>query len=292
MSRTLGAIAGHIAGTAHKRCNMLRFDLADGTVLAITDHDRDLGFDLGDGEATYSAGTGILPSDLALSTGFEGSDLEVEGPIGDVVTRTAVLGGRYDDAVARLFQVNWANTSQGAIKLLKGRVVLAEVAGGKFKFTIQGEVTKFSQTVGRVITGFCDHDFGVGLCDRVPVTVAGTVSAVTDARSFTVSFSGSYANDYFNRGTVRDWTGALVGCRPVEIMDWTSGGVITLWTALPEPPQIGDTLTIRQGCYDVASNTSKTREACMAIGGDAVPFGGFPDVPGSDQVLRYPNPGG
>ena len=75
-----------------------------------------------------------------------------------------------------------------------------------------------------------------------------------------------------------------MGIRPVEINDWSSAGGVALWTSLPEPPAVGDTLTLTQGC-------GKTRADCMAFG-NIVNFRGFPDVPGSDQVLRYPNPAG
>lgn len=282
MSRTLTV---PVTGTGQTRCWMVRLDLVDGTTLAITDHDKDLAFNLGDGSANYSAGTGILPSDLALATGFDGSDIEVQGPIGDTVTRTAVLGGRYDDAVARLFQVNWADLSQGAIKLLKGRVVLAEVNGGRFKFTIQGEATRFSQTVGRTITAYCDADLGDARCGFALTADTETVSAVTDERSFTVSNGAARADDYFNKGTVTFTSGALAGTRPVEVFDWTTGGVVTLWTGLPEAPAVGDTVELRRGC-------DKTRATCRDTFDNVVNFRGFPDVPGSDQVLRYPNPGG
>jgi len=277
------ALTAHLAGTAHTRCTMLRLDLVDGTTLAITDHDRDLSFDLGDGAVTYSAGTGILPSDLALAVGFEGSDIEVEGPIASVVTRAAVLGGRYDDAEARLFQVNWTDPTE-ALKLLKGRVVLAEIMGGKFKFTIQGDVTRFAQTVGRVISAYCDADFGDARCGFTPATLAATVASVSDSRTFTVTFSGSYADDFWNRGTVAFTSGALLGCRPVEINDWAATGAVELWTDLPEPPAVGDTLTLTQGC-------GKTRTDCLAYN-NVINFRGFPDVPGSDQVLKWGVPGG
>jgi uncharacterized phage protein (TIGR02218 family) len=215
----------------------------------------------------------------------------VDGPIGDVVTHTAVIGGRYDDAVARLFQVNWNSLGSGAIKLLRGRVVLAEVNGGKFKFTIQGEVTRFSQNVGRVITAYCDADFGDARCMATPVAIVATVTAVTDERSFTVSHAGTYADDFFNRGVVLMLTGAMAGIRAVEIFDWSATGVITLWAPLPEPPQIGDTLTVRQGCYEPTTNSSKTRAACMSFD-NMLNFRGYTDVPGTDQVLKYPNPSG
>lgn len=284
--RTIAAgLATHLATDAHTRCAMLRLDLADGSILAFTDHDAALTFNLGDGDIDYLPDTGILPSDLALSTGFTADDMEVSGPIGDVVTRTAVIGGRFDDAIVRYFQVNWSDLTQGAAKLVKGRVVLAEVEAGKFKFTVHSEISKFSQTVGRTITAYCENDYGDGHCGKTPVTAAATVTAVTDERAFTVSFAGSHVDDFFNMGTVTFLTGELAGCRPVEIFDWSAGGAIALWTPLPEPPQVGDTLTVKEGC-------GKTRQDCVDKDGDATPFRGFPDVPGTDQVLRYPNPQG
>lgn len=291
MSRTLDAgIVSHLATGTHSRAKLLRLDLVDGSVLAITDHDRVLSFDLGDGAADYSPRTGILASDLSLSTGFDADEVEVTGPLVDTatedwhVTKAAVLGGRFDDATARFFQVNWNSLASGPIRLLKGRVVLAQVEGGSFKLTIRSEISRFQQEVGRTITPYCDADFGDARCGYSVPVVAATVTAVTDARQFTVSFTGSYANDYFNKGTVYFLTGALAGTRKVEVSDWTSGGAVTLWTELAEAPQIGDTLELRQGC-------DKTRAACLVYD-NVVNFRGFPDVPGSDQVLRYPNPGG
>lgn len=286
MSRSLsGGLASHLAGSAHTRCVLVRLDLVDGTTLAITDHDRALAFDLGDGEVSYSAATGILPSDLSLSTGFEADDIEITGPVTDdgLTTLAALLGGRFDDAAVRVFQVNWASLADGAIPLLTGQVVRADVMGGRFTLTVNSEITKFAQTIGRVITGYCDADFGDARCGFLVVPVAGSVTAVTDERLFSVSFAGSYADDYFNRGTVSFTSGALAGCRPVEIHDWTAAGLVALWTSLPVAPQVGDTLELRQGC-------GKTRTDCMGFA-NIVNFRGFPDVPGTDQVLRYPNPG-
>jgi uncharacterized phage protein (TIGR02218 family) len=277
VSRTLAVgIAAHLAGDAHKRCGMLRLDLADGSTFAVTDHNFDLDVDLGDGAATYLSGKGILASDLSLSVGFDADDIEI-------VTRTAILGGRFDDAVARFFQVNWSNPGGGAIKLLKGRVVSAEVVGDLFKLSIQSDVARFSQEIGRTITGYCDADFGDARCGYTVTPLAATVTAVTSARLFTVSFTGTYADDYFNRGTVTFTSGALAGCRPVEVFDWTGAGAVALWTDLAEAPAVGDTLELRQGC-------GKTLTDCLAYD-NVVNFRGFPHVPGSDQVLRYPNSG-
>ena len=292
--RTLAAgLVSHLATDTHTRCGMLRLDLVDGSTLAVTDHDRALSFNLGDGSATYSPRTGILPSDLSLSTGFDPDEVEITGPLVDTateawhVTRAAVLGGRFDDAVARYFQVNWSSLSSGPIRLLRGYVVKAEVIGSSFKLTIHSEASKYKQEVGRGITGYCDADFQDTRCGYSEAADSLTVVAVTNAREFTVNNANSRADDYFNRGTVSFTSGALNGTRPVEILDWADGGgsaQIALWTDLAEAPQVGDTLDVKRGC-------GKTREDCMAYN-NIVNFRGFPDVPGTDQVLRYPNPAG
>lgn len=263
---------------------MLLLDLEDGTSIGITDHDKDIDYDIGDGTVTYGSGTGILTSNVVLSCGLDADNYEVSGPIGDTVTLDAVLGGRFNRATAKLFQVNWKDLTQGALKILKGSVSEARVEGGKFVFEIRSDVDRLNQTVGRILANSCSADFADGVqCFATATEITGTVTAVTDAMRFTVSFTGTYADDFFNKGTVTALTGALAGTKPVEIYDWTSAGVITLFAPLVEAPAIGDTFTVRDGC-------GKSRTDCMAHNA-ILWFRGFPEVPGSDQVLKPAIPG-
>ena len=290
MTRSLSAgMIAHLAGSAHTRAVCLRLDLADGSVLAVTDHDRALSIDLGDGAVSYSPATGILPSDLATACGFSASDVEVRGPVTEtgLTTLAALLGGRFDDATARLFEVNWADLSHGVLRLLNGYVALVTVEGSQFRLTIHSEVSRFTQTIGRVISAYCDADFMDARCGYSEAALTATVSAVTDEREFSVTYSGTFINDYFNRGTVTFTGGALAGTRRVEIFDFASGGAgagaLALYAPLAQAPLVGDTLTIKRGC-------GKTRAACLAYG-NVINFRGCPDVPGTDQVLKYPNGG-
>lgn len=284
MTRQIGAgMVSMLATRAHTRANMIRLDLRDGTVIGLTDHDRPLAFDLGDGEIEYFASTGILPSALVLSEGFDSDNAELSGPISDIVTRDAVMGGRFDRARVRFFQTNWANPSDGAIPLMKGNVSDGRIEGGKFVLGLRSTIDRFNQDIGRLITPYCDADLGDARCKFDLIPVNATVTAVTDAMRFTVSFSGSYADDYFNLGTAIFTSGVLDGTAAIEIFDWTSAGVVTMWEPFADVPAIGDTLELRQGC-------AKTREACMAFD-NILNFRGFPEVPGSDQVLKYAVPG-
>ena len=284
MSRTLtSAMSGHLATRSHTRCNMLLLDLTDGTSIGITDHDTDIAYDIGDGTVTYGSGTGILTSDVSLSVGFDADNYEVSGPIGDVVTLEAILGGRFNRARARLFQVNWKNLAGGAIKLLAGNVSQVRPEGGRFILEVRSDLDRFNQPVLRLITNNCDADYGDARCGATPESITLTISAVTDAMTFSGTFLGSYANDYFNGGTITFLTGDLAGTAPVEIFDWTSVGGVVLFAPLAENPAVGDTATVKRGC-------GKSRTDCMARNNIAN-FRGYPEVPGSDQVFKPTIPG-
>lgn len=277
--RTVSAgLASHLKGTSHTRCGMLLLDLQDGTRIGITDHDKNLDFDLGDGLVTYDAGTGILTSNVSLSCGLNADNHEVKGPIGSTITLDGIRGGRFNRARARLFQVNWKSLSDGAIKLMAGKVAEMRAEGGQFVMEIRSDVDRYNSTVGRVITDQCDADFADQVkCFATATTIVGTVSAVTDGMRFTVTFSGSYADNFFNKGTVQFTSGNLIGNAPVEVESWTSAGVLTLFVPLAEAPAIGDTLNISNGC-------PKTRTACMGFG-QILNFRGYPEVPGKKALM-------
>lgn len=291
MSRTLSAgIAAHISGRSHTRCNMLLLDCRDGTTLGVTDHSGNLAFDIGDGSENYLAGTGILASDIAMTASLETDNYEVRGPITETITRAAILGGKYDRATARLFQVNHKSLGDGAIKLLKGNVAAARVEGGQFILEVRSDMDRFNQVVGRTLTNQCDADFGDVRCGATPTVITLTITAVTDAMRFTGSFVGSYANDFFNLGKCTPVTGANAGGLPIEIQDWTSGGAVELFMPLPVTPVIGDTFHVQNGCSKARLNSDATIPTCLT-NNNVVNFRGFPEIPGSDQVLRAAVPG-
>ncbi len=285
MRTVTAGMAAHLAGRSHSRCWMLRLDLRDGNVIGLTSLDKDVDFDLGDaaGLVTYQARTGADISDVELIADLSPSSFEVSGPIGDVVTLEALMGGRFNRAQVRLFQVNFRGLADGALKILLGNITDAKPTGGRFTFEVRSEADKFNQSVGRGLSPLCWADYGDAFCGATVESVVGTVASVTDEYTMTVSFAGSYADGYFDFGTVEALTGALAGTDPVEIITWTAAGQIVLFAPLAEAPLVGDTFTVRRGC-------PKNRTACIARG--RMPFfRGHPDVPGTDQVLRPTIPG-
>lgn len=279
MSRTLGALAAHVAASTTSLARCIRLDLVDGTALGIADHDLPLAVDLGDGVLVYSASTGVLPSDVVLSVGFESDSLEVRGPLDAVVTRAAVLGGRYGRAAVRLFDVNW-RAPAGFYPLMSGDVAEARVDGGEFVFEIRGLQDRFNQTIGRVLSPFCSAR-KASCCVNIAAEVETSVTAVTDDATFTVAAAIAPAD--FVGGRVTFTSGALAGTRPMEIAA-AAGSELMMFAPLAAPPQVGDLITLKEGC-------DRTRATCRDRFDNVVNFDGFPDLTGNDQFLRLPIPG-
>lgn len=288
MSRNTAPFDAHLATgrTKFARCLLLR--MLDGNSLGITDHDRNLVIDLGDGfgDTTYYADTGILPSAVQLAVGLEADNFEVTGPITNRLTRAQILGGRLDMASAKLFDVRWDQLSDGYIPILKGYVTGANVSGGMFKFEVRSDSDRFNQVVGRILSPYCDNDFGDEKCAYYSVeSDAVVVDVVTDLLTFTVTgFPGATPIDgYFNAGLAEFSSGPLLGTRSSQIFKWTAASKqVVLESPLPDLPVSGNTLTLFRGC-------GKTRQDCKDRN-NILNFGGFPDVPGTDKTLRYPVP--
>lgn len=279
-----GAMQAHLATASHTPATMLLLALKDGAMLGFTDHDFDVPFDLlGEGSIDYSAGEGILPSDLELKEGLEAGSFEVRGPIGSLITREHVMGGRYRAADAWLFEVNWADLTAGYTPLTSGFVSQARVEGGAWLLEVRTQVARFEQVVGELTTPQCRTYYGSPLCGATRESVDATVTAVTDEMLFTVDYDGDFADGYFDQGTIEVLAGPFTNTAEVDIHKWTAAGAVELFTGLIEAPEIGDTLRIFRGC-------PRSRTACMERG-QILNFRGEPDMTGSDQLLRPTIPG-
>ena len=85
------------------------------------------------------------------------------------ITEEDLRAGLFDGAEVRVFLVNWADPSQGALKLRRGW--LGEVVAterGVFRAELRGLVQALSQTVGELFTPECRADLGDARC-RVPI---------------------------------------------------------------------------------------------------------------------------
>lgn len=112
---------------------------------------------------------------------------------------------------------------------------------------------------------------------------AGVVTSAQNRRDFIAEIAESRAVDaWFNGGSVVFVTGANAGV-VMEVKAWTqSSGAVELFLSVPNRIDAGDEFLIYPGC-------DKSRISCAAIFNNIGNFFGFPDVPGQDDFLRYPD---
>ena len=293
--RTLSShLTSMLATREHTRARCLWLALRDGTVIGMTDHDRDLTVDMtdiSDVPVEFKAGTGVLPSDVETAAGLEADNFNVEGPLGSLISRTDVLGLRYNRARARLFEVDWNQSTPDILPVLQGVIAEVQISGSRFIFEVRSDVERLNQTIGRLITPYCDAEFGDERCGAAVPQTAAEVTAVTNAHSFTLDQAGNFSDDHFVYGKVDFTTGALVAADQVEVWAYVgSSSFVTLLTPLPEEPQVGDQLVIKRGCSKLKKADDASVPTCLTYA-NVLNFRGADQVPGSDQYLKIPVPG-
>lgn len=266
----------------------------DGTTVGFTSLDEPQVLDLSaaGGPASVTCDQGMVLSAITLAAGLDSSFAEVQGPIGPVITEAQVNGGKWDSAEGWLVRVSPGTA--GYAPILRGKVREPRVEDSRFVLQIRNQADALNQPIGRTITAYCDAKIGDARCGVALVPVAATVTGVTDALRLTVSYSGSYADGWFNFGELTFTSGALDGVTSENIFAFdetgSGTGTLVLFEDLPALPAIGDTLDLFRGCSKIRKADDPTVPTCLTYD-NVVNFRGFPDVPGTDQVLRYPNPG-
>jgi uncharacterized phage protein (TIGR02218 family) len=247
----------------------------DAEVFGFTSHDKDISLS----GVTYLAAYGITPSALQAGAGLAVGNAEVQTVFyADGMTQDDLSAGVWDHADVRVRIVNWADTSQGVLKELRGW--LGEVRHDGFRFTaeLRGLADLWNRQRGSTVSPACDAEFCDDRCglDVADYTTAGEVTAVASLRQFTGDVTGATANTY-RAGKIIWLTGNNAG-RSMEIKSDDGAGVVQLQLPMVGAIQIGDTFEAVIGC-------PKTKEFCQAQS-NYVNFRGSPFVPGTDRAVK------
>ncbi|MDO5606112.1 MAG: DUF2163 domain-containing protein [Paracoccus sp. (in: a-proteobacteria)] len=282
MKQLSPALQAHLDSGATTLCWCWKITRADGVVFGFTDHDRALRF----------AGTDFEPdSGLTASEIRAGSDLAVDAQdasgalSSDRITETDILDGRWDNALAELWRVNWQAPSQ---RVLMRRGAIGELRRGRVSFVaeVRSMAHVLGQTVGRVFQGSCDAALGDSRCrvtlDDPRLKGTGAVVDVIRDRAFTVAGLDQFASGWFAFGTLT-WTSGTNAGRQAEVALHDAATGITTITLLEAPVRAiapDDAFTVNAGC-------DKRAETCRAKFANMVNFRGFPHIPGQDAIIRY-----
>lgn len=264
----------------------------DGAVLGYTSHDTPVTFrGLGHVPCNSISASAVEMSSIVGGTG----SIDLRGLLSDAgVNERDLYNGVYDGALIEAWTVPWEN-SGGEIpfRLMAGVVGANGHNTVGYRQELLTEASRLSQrALLEVVTPACRYTFGNENDERCPVdlgplTVAGSVTATaipnasTDStrRIFTDS-TRAEADGYFALGRVTWTTGANAGAVS-EVKDFTAGQFI-LWESLLNPIAIGDAYTATPGC-------DKSTAAHLSFNADLVDFGGYPHLPGQDQIMKTPD---
>jgi uncharacterized phage protein (TIGR02218 family) len=258
----------------------------DGVVQGFTDHDEDVVID----GVTCRAGTGLSGSEATEQLGLAVQGSEISGALADEALSEADLAaGRYDAAAIEVHIVDW---SEPALGLLLSKGVLGEVKREGIAFTaeLRSLTHRLAEDSGRLYTATCNADLGDARCTIDLTDPAffgnGTVAALEGSAMLRTSGLDDFDDGWFTAGRVSFTSGANDGLAiEVKVHRVDSGGVlIDLWQQMPETIAVGDTFAVTAGC-------DKRFATCRDRFANGVNFRGFPQIPGNDFVVSYPNAG-
>lgn len=254
----------------------------DGVEFFFTDHDRDL---VVEGN-TYEAESSYDRTAIKSSGDFSVDNLDVTGILdSEKISDQELRAGLFNRADVYIFVVNWADPSQGILRVRRGWFGEVTLMGnGMFQTEIRGLSQALSHNWIEVFTAECRADF----CDtRCKLNIAdyeidAAVEADATARdSFIVAAGFVAPSQGLDYGSVRFLDGENAG-RTIEIIGYNAGTrTITLFEGASYPIVAGTTMKIAPGC-------DKSLTLCKFYN-NVVNRRAEDYVPGNDELMQYPD---
>lgn len=261
------ALQAHLDSGATAMTFIMRIDPVQPGYASVgcTKLDKDIVYDDGLGELTYSATIAMTPSTLAStnSMGVDNGENQHLIPEGDMgISEADLNGGAYDYANFRLYWLCYEDLTLGHVEITRGQLGQIRVEDG---MTFWSEITSLAKLlkvpVVQKSSRTCRATFGskpigtIGAeftekfpCGKDFTWFDGTVTSVgaESNRTFGDSGLGALAGA-FMPGMVK-WTGGANAGRQYEVEDQDGSGVISLAFETMFPIQNGDTFQIRKDC--------------------------------------------
>lgn len=279
--------ASHIGSGATTLATCWRITRTDGQVLGFTDHDVTLSFDGTDFDPAH----GLDGGESASKLGAQVDTSEIVGIIhSDDVSEDDILLGRYDGAEVETWRVNWRDVS---VRHLLRRDSVGEIVreDGVFRLELRSAQHALNLPKGKIYQTLCGTRLGEAPCginlDLAAFKTSTSVSLVKDRQTVTTALLAGFENGWFDFGHIIWTSGQRSGKtdRVVRQINGDSQTTLTFAEPIDDWVETGDALTIFAGC-------DRRFSTCQAKFSNALNFRGFPHIPGSDFILRYPRAGG
>jgi len=189
MKTATTAMKGHLQGDVTKLCRLYLITRKDGNVFTFTDADHDLDTTahqtvFTDGGYVYEAVIGFSPTASEGKSDLSVDNQEVTAFIdSSTIKETDIRYGVWDAADVEIRVCNWADLTQGEIKVRKGATGNMIMKNGIATFEILGLTNKLQILQGRSYGPTCDAELGDSRCKVVVPTQNGSVNTTRDAHT-------------------------------------------------------------------------------------------------------------
>jgi len=277
-------LKAHYASGETTLAVLAKFTRQDSQVLAVTaGHDADITYPLVGG-TIYQSGYDMVPTAMVTSAALNVDSMDIRGVLLALgVSEEDINAGLWDNCQFEAIRVNWADLTMGHEEMKYGW--FGEISVGRNEFTaeLRGLTQRLQSTLGEVVSQACKNDLFDAKCGIVPIEgtwkFSGTaVTGVTSKRRFVMSSLAQSAG-FFSAGKVT-WTTGLNTGLSMEIKSHTAGGNIELQEPMPYDIAITDQATVFKGCL------KRKNEDCRDVFANTENHGGFPDLPGNDQIFK------
>lgn len=284
------ALKAHLALEATTITRCWKIVRTDGTEFNFTTHDAPLII----GGRTYRSTTGFTATAVANKSDMSVDNLDVQGVFDDdTITLSDLRGGKFDYADVYIFVVNWADISQGILKMRRGK--LGECVSspqGWFKAELRGLTQLLQQRIGQLYGPSCRADLFDSRCglNKDDYAQEGSVSSLNMDGTIQISEGGSSGpsvpstpapGGWYQYGTLL-WTSGANDGTADEIKLYDGAGKLGFYIRPFYPMVGGDTFIIYPGC-------DKTIPACRDKFANLLRKRSEDYLPGNDQVFNYPD---
>lgn len=253
-----------------------RIERRDGVTIGFTSHDRDLFFD----GLLHRAAPGMLPGAIRRTTGLDGDNAELQGPIShDSIDAGALAQGRFDGARVLIGAVDWENRDRALF--FTGSMGAVAQEAGSFTADLLSAKAQLESEVAPRTSPTCRAAFcGPGCTLSAARFTSEIVTGPIDHGRSAVALGGIDPQPYLF-GSLRWLDGPHTGLT-MEVIA-AEGDTVLLDTPLDPATQPGMRAILREGC-------DHTLATCHNRFANAANFRGEPFLPGNDLLARYPAP--
>lgn len=262
---TVGLLS-HLASDVTTLALCWKITPSTGAALGFTSHTADLVIS----GMTYRSAQGFNPTTIQTTGGLSVDNLDVKGLLDALgITETSVMSGVYDGAPLEVFLVNWADLTQGIVKLRKGFLGNARLTRLGFEAEVRGLLERFQRQITEVYTPGCRADLGDTRCGVRMTAAPWTATTAYTARTSGDAKTGSLVapttpNGYWYHCSVAGTSGGSEPAWNTTLGGTTTEGTVT-WVTISAMVATGTVTAVTNKRTFV--DTARTEATDVFLGG-------------------------